>query len=490
MLNFTQDQTPTNYKGFTIQPNNNDGGFLVLASNGAALTLSVPTITGAKRLITKHLSREVYEVAQEQAQRIFAEYAQFMSYAKCDDIQNFIFNLISTADQPHAEALEVARWSAVEAFNAQQEAQDNSQPEPAQDATEYTHAKSTPRKVRDDIDLQIAQLQETVWHDGLNVESSRSNIGEILENANFNLAEAKKALYAEGLANEAKLIGQPMQWEAEPAIKQPQTAAQAKLAALQAMPAIKKAKPAKRPTGLIMYEGASMLDGAPIVVVATLASANAKTGDMVQTWILRTDLAPVEAVKSGQDAAICGACPHRPSLNGACYVNVGQAPSSIYKSFLKGNYAKFNAVDHAHLLQGRAIRFGAYGDPAAAPVNVWAEMAALASLTTGYTHQRAHKAFNSALLDYVMLSADTPRQALAAHAQGLRTFRVRTEDSPLLPNEIECLSDSRGLNCIDCGLCDSATAEQVSIAVTIHGAKAGRYVKKYAAANIINTVSL
>ena len=239
-----------------------------------------------------------------------------------------------------------------------------------------------------------------------------------------------------------------------------------------------------------MYEGASLLDGAPIVVVATLASANAKTGDMVQTWIIRTDLAPVEAVKSGQDAAICGACPHRPSLNGACYVNVGQAPSSIYKSFLKGNYAKFNAVDHAHLLQGRAIRFGAYGDPAAAPVNVWAEMAALASLTTGYTHQRAHKAFNSALLDYVMLSADTPRQALAAHAQGLRTFRVRTEDSPLLPNEIECLSDSRGLNCIDCGLCDSATAEQVSIAVTIHGAKAGRYVKKYAAANIINTVSL
>ena len=474
MLNFTQDQTPTNYKGFTIQPNNNDGGFLVLASNGAALTLSVPTITGAKRLITKHLSREVYEVAQEQAQRIFAEYAQFMSFAKCDEIQNFIFDLISTADQPHAEALEVARWSAVEAFNAQQAAQDAvelaEQEEPRSLAEELTAINQ--RSLADEVAQELTHRQE--------ISSS------LAHRVQFNAP----AIAARHKLTEKAASFVPLDWTAEPAIKQPQTAAQLKLEALQAMPAVKKAKPAKRPTGLIMYEGASLLDGAPIVVVATLASANAKTGDMVQTWIIRTDLAPVEAVKSGQDAAICGACPHRPSLNGACYVNVGQAPSSIYKSFLKGNYAKFNAVDHAHLLQGRAIRFGAYGDPAAAPVNVWAEMAELASLTTGYTHQRAHKAFNSALLDYVMLSADTPRQALAAHAQGLRTFRVRTEDSPLLENEIECLSDSKGLNCIDCGLCDSATAEQVSIAVTIHGAKAGRYVKKYAAANIINTVSL
>ena len=56
-------------------------------------------------------------------------------------------------------------------------------------------------------------------------------------------------------------------------------------------PAAKQAK-AK---GFILYEGASMLDGAPIVVIATMKTSNRKTGDMVQTWILRSDVNPVEA---------------------------------------------------------------------------------------------------------------------------------------------------------------------------------------------------
>ena len=43
----------------------------------------------------------------------------------------------------------------------------------------------------------------------------------------------------------------------------------------------KKAQPIAKPLerGFILYEGASVLDGAPIVVVATLKTQNRKTGD-------------------------------------------------------------------------------------------------------------------------------------------------------------------------------------------------------------------
>ena len=43
---------------------------------------------------------------------------------------------------------------------------------------------------------------------------------------------------------------------------------------------------ATNPNGRILYEGPSMLDGAPIVVIATgfaERTANAKTGSMIQT---------------------------------------------------------------------------------------------------------------------------------------------------------------------------------------------------------------
>ena len=66
--------------------------------------------------------------------------------------------------------------------------------------------------------------------------------------------------------------------------------------------------------GYILWEGASLIDGAPIVVIATgfaSRSTNRKTGGMVQTYILRRDIDPVSAVQSGDDASICGDCPHR-----------------------------------------------------------------------------------------------------------------------------------------------------------------------------------
>jgi hypothetical protein len=54
----------------------------------------------------------------------------------------------------------------------------------------------------------------------------------------------------------------------------------------------------KKPSGYIIYRGASLLDGKPIVVVAITKSSNAKTGDMVQTYILADNgKSPVESAR-------------------------------------------------------------------------------------------------------------------------------------------------------------------------------------------------
>src|SRR4249920_2581675 len=112
-----------------------------------------------------------------------------------------------------------------------------------------------------------------------------------------------------------------------------------------------------------------MLDGAPIVAIALTASTNRKTGNMVQTYILRDDIAPLAALKTGDDASICGNCKHRPILGGACYVFVGQGPTVVYKTLARGGYPQ--AADIAALGAGRMVRLGTYGDPAAVPVAVW-----------------------------------------------------------------------------------------------------------------------
>ena len=56
--------------------------------------------------------------------------------------------------------------------------------------------------------------------------------------------------------------------------------------------------------GYIAYEGPSEIDGRPIVVIVNKLSGsdNAKTGaDLVQTFIIRSDVNPVDALKTGDD---------------------------------------------------------------------------------------------------------------------------------------------------------------------------------------------
>jgi len=238
----------------------------------------------------------------------------------------------------------------------------------------------------------------------------------------------------------------------------------------------------KTPAGLILYKGPSALDRSrEIVVIATLSSNNRKTGDMVQVWILSEDTHPVQLSADKLDDVICGNCPHRQSLGGACYVNIGQAPASIFKAYKRGLYPSYDPSIHAGLFKGRKIRLGAYGDPAAMPFEIAEHIVSLSDGHTAYTHQQKHKGFDERFLSLCMVSADTPKQAAAAHAIGAKTFRIAVDITDKFDGEIECLSDSKGISCHDCGICKGSSAP-VSIVIAVHGSRKGNFLNNRKAA--------
>jgi hypothetical protein len=220
---------------------------------------------------------------------------------------------------------------------------------------------------------------------------------------------------------------------------------------------------------MIIYKGKSVLDGSPIVAIATGmdGTANPKTGEMVQVWILCDNgIAPHHAAKLGQDSSVCGSCSHRHYLGGDCYVTLFQAPLAVWTKYMAGGYDDYQRGD----LEGRQVRFGAYGDPAAVPYDSWEPVLEECDLdgSTGYSHQLFHKNYDPRIGLFCQISADTPKQALKIQSMGLKTFRVAGNAELALPGEIECLSESEGMTCAECKLCNG---QQQNIVITAHGAK-------------------
>ena len=151
---------------------------------------------------------------------------------------------------------------------------------------------------------------------------------------------------------------------------------------------------------LIIYEGPSAIDGAPIVAILTglaNASRNTGTGDMLQLYILRADMMPEAARHTGADASICGTCSMRGrvvtledardiaaalpakqraqlnkriktaqnkgqntlNIERPCYVIVSQAPTIIFKAYQRGLYREATPEEAAQYVKGRALRIGA-----------------------------------------------------------------------------------------------------------------------------------
>jgi hypothetical protein len=237
---------------------------------------------------------------------------------------------------------------------------------------------------------------------------------------------------------------------------------------------------------MIVYQGPSLLDGSPIVAIATgftTKSENEKTGaGMVQIWILRADMHPIDASRTGADFAICGACPRRGRADGEkavgrdCYVTLGFAPASVYRTFKRGRYPTVAPEDLAATFAGHGVRLGAYGDPAAVPLHVWDAILSRAAYWTGYTHQWQNA---PELARYVMASADSVADQLAAKMLGFRVFRVRDEAEPLLPREVTCPASKEAgkrTTCDACRACGGLGAKaKADIAIMVHGNGAKKF---------------
>jgi hypothetical protein len=223
--------------------------------------------------------------------------------------------------------------------------------------------------------------------------------------------------------------------------------------------------------GAILYQGPSLFDGKPIVVIAVWQSQNSKTGDMLQTYILRSDIDPREANKYGEDESICGNCRHRgtPTFDPlkklaekrTCYVNMGQGVLIVFEAFIAGKYP---VASPRTVGRKRKVRIGTYGDGAAAPRYVWDELLSEADGHTAYSHNGGDPAI-------YMVSVDTLAEAKAAWASKHRTFRVIPIGAAPEPEETMCPS-LKGVHCEDCLLCGGEHATAKSIAIPVHGSGA------------------
>ena len=212
-----------------------------------------------------------------------------------------------------------------------------------------------------------------------------------------------------------------------------------------------------QPKSGVIYKGPSMLDGAPIIVIAIAKSNNGKTGAMLQTFIMREDVNPVDALKSNQDASVCGDCLARPANGGWCYVRVEQSVAGVWKCYhklpfkvttgaRKGESSKYagyaDALEPARITElgrGRTNRVGTYGDPAAVPMYVWDALNSEAAGWNGYTHQ--WKTCSPDYAKYCMASIDKPCDTLSAEMLGYRCFVA------VLPGETVTNASAKSVGC-------------------------------------------
>jgi len=219
----------------------------------------------------------------------------------------------------------------------------------------------------------------------------------------------------------------------------------------------------KKKSGIILWSGKSLIDGKRIMVIATgifEKTANRKTGNMIQTYILRRDIDPMLARRMGEDFSICGDCKHREQST--CYVNLCHGPIPIYRAYHDGSYKNFEKEDIEYF-RDRYIRIGSYGDPAAIPFEVWENICNTAKGWTGYTHQ--WKTCDQRIKKYCMASVDSitgyMKEFDLAQSMEWRTFRVRESlNNELRDNEFICPASKEGdikTDCQHCNACNGLT---------------------------------
>jgi hypothetical protein len=224
-------------------------------------------------------------------------------------------------------------------------------------------------------------------------------------------------------------------------------------------------KKRKEPLGYVLDDAPSTINGMRVITILLPPKGNRKIGAMWQTFHLLADVAPHEAVKTGADEAVCGACPLRPSVVKAakergekrtpCYVVTFQAPLSIYRAWLRGAYE----------------RLGAYGDPASVRFSVWQRLGVGSGefRHTGYTHAWLVDGFDDRQLGLLMASVDPISAELADRLpSSARTYRIVASVDDIRADEVQCPYQTRGVQCADCGLCAGTSRNAKNVAALAH----------------------
>lgn len=234
---------------------------------------------------------------------------------------------------------------------------------------------------------------------------------------------------------------------------------------------------------MVIYDGPSLYDGEPIIVVA-VPDWNKKTGLMLSTWILLRDVHPSLAAGDEQrDASICGSCKYRydpETGERLCYVRVGWEPAMVWEKYHDGEY-RHGGPNEANPWK-LPVRLGSYGDPAVVPVSIWKSLVTTVDdprQHTGYTHlwddpsMLIQSNIAEGLRELCMASVDDLDERERAQRAGWRTFMVAA------PGELrdqlhDVLCPASGLGgrkttCANCVLCSGNTVAASSIWIPAHG---------------------
>ncbi len=220
----------------------------------------------------------------------------------------------------------------------------------------------------------------------------------------------------------------------------------------------------------------------PIFVAITgmnYGSKNPKIGRMAQAWIV-TKEDPRIATKAGREASVCGDCKLRPSKGGGCYVSQRWGPGQIWHTrYVFNSYPQARPQHFRH----RLVRFGAWGDPSAVPLEAWRPILDNARGWTGYTHQWRN--LDPADWGWLMASVDNEAEHVQAAEAGWRTFRVRAPGDELGADEVPCPAAdetrARPVSCASCRLCDGygpafRNLQTKNVSIVAHGRSAKRAI--------------
>ena len=226
----------------------------------------------------------------------------------------------------------------------------------------------------------------------------------------------------------------------------------------------------KNNNGLILFKGKSLINNKKIVVVVTGLNAktlNAKTGNMLQTWILYDGIEPHKAFKLREyGETVCGDCPHAGYNNNSCYVKWFHAPLNVYKAYKNNRYETFNG-DY-EIFRNKSIRFGSCGDPSLIPLYMVKKMIDVCKNHTGYTHQW-NNYFAIRFKGLFMASVDSFEEYLKASSLGFKCFYVKHESIEDPKNFIHCMASEERNKKTDCNTCSLCSGNKVDVIINAHG---------------------